>query len=134
MTTKTQMADALEQAADMYETEKVEWCDGTWFLEAEPDTDLKLSVCASTALGMACGLSMDEAQVLEAVYCQWTGMVTQGYELYVDTRLHVDRVLGSGDPERILVTLPEWNDAGAKDKSQVIEMFKEIAKDLRNEG
>src|SRR4029079_15943379 len=59
MTTIEQMAQILEDAADLYQAEQVNWCAGAWYKDDNGDSDVSnlkpgsaLSVCASTALGM----------------------------------------------------------------------------------
>ena len=149
MITKTEMADVLEKAADLYEAEQYEWCAGDWF---EEDVDGNtLTVCASTALAIACGAGVRYAQIMESDYALGTGRwvdysgtydiegeAFKSRVLYLATREHVDKVLDQA--------LPAWNDATApeddglvcfssltRNKAAVIEKFKEIAKDLRNE-
>jgi hypothetical protein len=152
------IADVLEAAADLYESEKVEWCRGAWSrtgpVRAGEPPQL-LSVCASTAIAMAAGLPVTASGVLEDM----TGGVGQGHikpevALYGATRQIIDARLGTPLPswnddtavvvegsteERIAMTsdgqrviLKRWRHR-TRTKDEVIELFKETAKDLRNE-
>src|SRR4029079_10726712 len=55
MITNDRIAEALEKAADLYESEKVDWCQGNYVENAYDPEPVRLSVCASQALRMACG-------------------------------------------------------------------------------
>lgn len=147
MITKADMADVLEKAADLYEAEKYEWCEGAWFVERDNEClalgDPAISVCASTALGLACDLSLSSARDMENVYMMLRNVhvgltvpndIPFQYTKYFLAREQVDRhlVMRLGAD----ADLPTWNDGGhGRDvtKPEVIELFKEIAKDLRNE-
>lgn len=159
MATKSEIADVLERAADLYESEQVEWCRGSWGA-----SHAVITACASSALGLAAGIRQGHAMMLEDVLMTGRGVGGLGIvpqeRLYLDTRSHVDQALG--------VRLPTWNDqytqtvkiegdprvryvngafewAGeavpriiteqvpVRSKEQVIELFKTLAKDLRNE-
>lgn len=164
MATKSEIADVLERAADLYESDKADWCHGKW---GGHNQDGSITVCASSALGLAAGIEVGHVLMLEdqaeAPSTPWTTGdmgITAPELLYLATRHHVDQVLG--------VRLPTWNDyytnrvsiagdasvryvngafewAGeavprivtekvpARSKEQVIELFKGLAKDLRNE-
>lgn len=163
MITKADMADTLEKAADLYEAEKYDWCESAWFVEHEKEPvsagDVMpvapISVCASTALALACDLSLTTARDMETTYLMLRNdqrglvepalavppvhhgcphhavLMPPGCNKYFLVREQVDRHLkigGSG--------LPAWNDDFDNTvdvKAEVIELFKEVAKDLRNE-
>jgi hypothetical protein len=156
MTTTEQMAQVLEDAAQLYEAEKVEWCAGSWG-DGEKDGVGPLSVCASTALGMAAGLGW----VMPAVLAEYrvtpctdrerlaedVGFATYQLgpesltwsrasdELYRKTRQLVDKRQGEELPE--FNDQEDWDDAGLiltprRTKQEIIDLFKDTAKELRN--
>lgn len=156
MTTTEQMAQVLEDAAQLYEAEKVEWCAGSWG-DGEKDGVGPLSVCASTALGMAAGLgwvmpavmeefhldaSMDHMELAGSVgfadYQLGPEALTwspASDELYRKTRQLVDMRLGEELPE--FNDEEDWDDAGLiltprRTKQEIIDLFKDTAKELRN--
>lgn len=59
MFSNAEIAQVLEDAADLYESDKVEWCQNSWG-GADPDLNggVKLTACASTSLGLAVGLGV----------------------------------------------------------------------------
>lgn len=166
MATKAEIADVLETAADLYESEQVEWCRGTW---GATTLDGGITACASSALGLAAGIRQGLTGSLE--YLMETGItsgigLTAPEQLYLDVRKHVDAALNW--------RLPAWNDhcvnkprlnwdmikvefvkgayqleqrfsledpgpqiiveqVPSRTKADVIELFKGLAKDLRNE-
>lgn len=149
MATKSEIADVLERAADMYESEQVEWCRGSW---GGKQQDGGMTACASSALGLAAGITHAQVRDLEMIVATglvWgnNGLGTKWERLYLATRRHVDHALGS--------VLPAWNDqqttqysvdhthkdyplltfknVPSRSKEQVVQLFKELAKDLRNE-
>jgi hypothetical protein len=147
MVTKAEMADVLEKAADLYESEQVEWCRQTW---GGMVPGVGMTACASSALANAVGLDHFYAQSLELrVMAGISDGLSGPARLYMKTRQHVDRALGQN--------LPAWNDeekvvpvlvgpvfkgsdsyavsraVSLRSKEQVIDLFKELAKDLRNE-
>jgi hypothetical protein len=158
MATKTEIADVLERAADLYESEQVEWCRGTWGA-----SHAVITACASSALGLAAGIRQGHAMMLENVLITGLGVDGLGTvpqeRLYLDTRRHVDQALGvrlptwndsytqkikiEGDPRVQFVNgVFQWNgdapriiteQVPVRSKEQVIELFKGLAKDLRNE-
>lgn len=123
------IADTLDKAADLYESGKVDWCQGAY---VSVDGVGVLSVCASQALIMACGGTV---QVLgnNGSYERSLGGVDIQY---------VDTVMGAlGLPEaefsgpwnerRVIV----WNDKDdVRTKQDVIDLFKNKAKELRNQA
>jgi hypothetical protein len=132
------VADVLEDAADLYESEQVDWCSGSW----TRDEARGLSVCASTALAMACDLPLPVAmaaggsnlrdggyQRIVRVAGFNSGAVAET-ELYIQARVVLDDRMPKAISSVVL-----WNDSlpWVDGKQQVIEMFKETAKDLRNQ-
>jgi hypothetical protein len=163
MTTLDQMAQVLEDAAQMYQDEKDNWCSDSWYKDHNGDCDgsnLKpgspLSVCASTALGMAAGLGVlvpefleDNAMLggpdkgtTEDEHWGWAYVWTEeAVQRYKDTRAWVE---GRLEERYGVAYLPEFNDAAERavdefgnrvplrTKQEIIDLFKDTAKELRN--
>lgn len=148
MPTINRLAEVLEKAADLYESETVDWCQGKWG-RLDADTGV-LSLCASSALAVACGLTQSEAEDLEA-WIQFNNTdksvaVPAGYRgiapqitTYIRARQHLDQVLSEravgaeAAHTGLIVTTPWWNDNHVTlTKAEVVETFKDVAKDLRN--
>jgi hypothetical protein len=146
MITWSMMADVLERAADLYESEKVEWCAGRWVKVPRILGEATISGCAATAVAMAAGLSHQVAQViggssmLDRIYqtavrnhAQIADQRKQA-ELYIAVRVFVDqRVMAM--TEGAMASVVIWNDTQPllQGKQNTIDLFKEIAKDMRNE-
>lgn len=64
-----EVAQVLEDAADMYESEKVEWCKNTWgSMDGVTATGrVGMTACAATSLGMAAGLGLQVAGVIDGM-------------------------------------------------------------------
>jgi hypothetical protein len=161
MTTTEQMAQVLEDAALLYQDEKVNWCSGSWYQNHEGDSDgrslkqdQRLSVCASTALGLACGLGVLVPEFLEDSLTgirpdlnldegwQWAYVWTEeGVRRYKNTRALLE---GRLEQRYGVAYLPEFNDAVERavdedgnrvllrTKQEIIDLFKDTAKELRN--
>lgn len=147
MTTTEQMAQVLEDAAQLYQDEKVEWCSGTW----GGSDDSGLSVCAATAIGLASGLGWIVPSILEEytvnaasdLASMATGFrvsdVRNPYAMVwsaeADALYRATRSLLDG---RLNEPVPEFNDAEDQDdnpvrtKQEIIDLFKDTAKELRN--
>jgi len=156
MTTIEQMAQILEDAADLYQAEQVNWCAGAWYKDDNGDSDgsnLKpgsaLSVCASTALGMAAGLGVLVPEFLEDNGSRARPDLSTEEEgwhwAYVWTEEDVQRYKNTRAllEGRLEQRLPEFNDAAERDvldgeavplrtKQEIIDLFKDTAKELRN--
>jgi hypothetical protein len=156
MISNTEAADILEAAADLYQAEKVQWCAGTWYdNDAIIPPEGQLTACAATAVGLAAGLGLLVPELLEegclnrpdlengdARY-RWAYEYTEdNIERYRDTRYLVEERLMALHGVRYL---PEFNDMAERfkdngstvfkhTKQDVIDLFKEVAKDLRNES
>jgi hypothetical protein len=114
-----EMAEILEKAADLYESEQVDWCRRDW---ASLSRDGRLSVCAEGAIYLASGVkettlltdfpSLDEE-------ASRRGSVVIGFLSRV-TRL------------RSHLSLYAWNDSNAENKQAIVDLMKEQAKELRN--
>lgn len=111
-----QVAEILERAAENYEAEEVEWCRGA-LVKAPTALRVEFSVCA------------------------WGALILADLQLRGEV-INLRRLVGVSD--RVVVTvahienrlqhvlLASWNDQVVKDKQEVIDLFKETAKDVRN--
>jgi len=141
MITNDRIAEALEKAADLYESEKVDWCQGNYVENAYDPEPVRLSVCASQALRMACG---EELVWRETDMGHFWGptRVSMNFQLFNAATLSlglVDQNLGPSNGEGHLIT---WNDQSngmyvaeeRRTKQDVIDLFKNRAKELRNQS
>ena len=119
------IADVLDEAADLYESERYDWCQG------QAISYDGLSICASQALAMACGMKIRTRNRCPVDGC--THHVTvyniQNFfdeDLYHQVRLTTDAALNS--------SLIMFNDARGvgRTKQDIIDLFKNTAKELRN--
>lgn len=137
MVTDLEVAQVLEDAATMYEDEKIEWCQGAWYRGG--------SMCAEGALMRAAGFaplvikSFQDLNQQEQVLAN----VSTGRETYsklLGARKAVtDALPRTGSSKQ---GIPYWNDSltdgsedaasKAKAKQAVVDMFRTVAKDLRN--
>lgn len=116
---RSEMADILEKAADLYESEQVDWCQGEWATKKGG----VLSVCAEGAIYLACGVEV--RWLLNNT--PYTSRELMGRGDYVIN--HLSGVTRSRCSKRLHV----WNDTDPEvTKSAVIELMKEQAKELRN--
>lgn len=129
MPTNTEVATALEAAADLYESEKYDWCQGSYH-QGGPDSGI--SLCASQALRMACG---------ERLTLRSDDLTLSSTAVLLNRPLFQEavRALGLGEPPGLAKNyeglLISWNDHQPKDsKQEVIDLFKNTAKKLRNEA
>ena len=69
MFSNAEVAEVLETAADLYESDKVDWCQNSWG-GAEPDLNggMNLTACASTSLGLAVGLGVHIPGLIDSVF------------------------------------------------------------------
>jgi hypothetical protein len=134
-----EVADVLEKAADILESETVGWCQDNYYIL---DNSRVLSVCALGAVRAA--IAIDMGLSIEAIVSNWDqGLVEQVVdgETYVSdaVRLHMDRV---PVPEGYELAheqdgwegIHEFNDIPGQTREEVVELMKTIAKDLRNES
>lgn len=147
-----EVATVLETAADLYESEQVEWCEGNWaqLPSSHADPNTPVSVCAEGALLLAAGFTAAEVgrkgnrlfpesplalRALSALECT----INQGRNMDDFRNAHTwnDTIIGNRMPTRVIgreglevETLTAPNIPLAK--SQVIEALKQTAKDLRN--
>lgn len=124
-----EMADTLERAADLYESEQVDWCQKTYYRRVNNGLEGRIvSVCALGSIRLALvdgnvdrlpGFAgrVDSSHFKN--FAQIAGLVAR--------RLHLREQVTYQDAAF-------WNDMPEREKQEVIDLFKEIAKDLRNEG
>lgn len=135
------VAKVLEDAADLYESEQIEWCTGKW---ADSRNGV-ISACAEGAILLARGYHWAEVfssggrlirddLLITAAYNSLLNHLNEGGDRKLPTIYYWnDRV--AGDRRRVKfangsTTLTEPN--RPKAKAQVIEAMKATAKDLRN--
>lgn len=124
------VARVLEDAATLYEDEKIEWCTGSWVEKTDRGEVETLSMCAEGALMKAAGLRDSiiwNFQKHSGLRCD-TYLRNQdnaAYDQYATARDLVDRHVGG-------YGVTGWNDERAGGKQGVIDTFREVAKDLRN--
>lgn len=126
-----QIAQVLEDAARLYRDEKIQWCRKQWinFGTNAGHGEAVMSMCAEGAIMKALGWSeLDIAQYQassrmdrltgqqKANYWQVVGLVTR-----------------AATGEEFSTALHPWNDEVANNKQDVIDLFENVAKDLRNE-
>ena len=112
-TAPERQAEILEKAADLLESAELGWVRG---VERQSGHDEhgkpKMFVCARGALGVAAGqLSLQHLEALDAE-CSVEKMLRLKFGFYTG--------------------VPAWNDGVALNVAEVIDMFKETAKRLRN--
>lgn len=129
-----EVAQVLEDAATLYEDEKIEWCKGGWVknhVRLNLDTEEvvpTLSMCAEGALMAAAGLTngtiafyqdrQDERDLVDAD--------REASRRFAQARAVVTVAVGA--------PIPLWNDSisNGGGKQKVIDTFREVAKDIRN--
>jgi hypothetical protein len=132
----TQIADDLEAAAELLETEKIQWCQGSLStLEFDADNKPQLtSVCAVGALGVViAGLDYMVGTFIRGVQEHLYRIGPERDRLNaaryaVSNYLIVHHeVFNSGD-----CVTEIWNDSAGRTREHVVDLFKNTAKDLRN--
>ena len=124
---KAQVADVLEQAAD-----RLELC--PWGQRSERINEQK--ICAEDAIFLTLANANKDAIITSTN--RFHGETWEGFA-------QVHRVLSPYLPSKTDIaptgftyqrgqSLFEWNDHPDRTKGEVIELFKAVAKDLRNEG
>lgn len=119
-------AQVLEDAADLYESERIDWCTGSWV----ENGGKVLSMCAEGALMKAAGLKDRTIWAYEKISQLRSDTFLRNadnaaYDRYTTARDLVAQHVGG-------VSVTGWNDELAGGKQGVIETFREVAKDLRN--
>jgi hypothetical protein len=127
--TAAEVATALEGAADLYESEKYGWVQGR---KVSGDG---LRVCASQALMLACGAEMFTRR---STCSDIATTVTYSDSWMMDIDLYNQSMFslgnGLGGPPDSMGGVVGFNDAKGRTKEEVIALFKNTAKDLRNQA
>jgi hypothetical protein len=138
-----EIADVLEAAADIYESEKKEHCRGDYI------TIDGLSVCASGALRLACGAEEMIDRLGRVTITSWEFNEVPGFRytlfeaavvaLFPQQSKDMEGYPDPGHPWQCAEDdLIGFNDGvcdiGSHDKAEIIELFKNKAKELRNRG
>jgi hypothetical protein len=119
------VADILEKAADLYESEQVDWCQGGFYNQGENEVSVSgrkiTSACAWGALILA-GFQGDENYAWAAA----GGIPASSFiwKLVEQARLALEANIGD--------SVPYYNDKMSTSKQQIIDRMKNTAKDLRN--
>lgn len=121
---KAKAAEILEKAADLYESETIEWCQHQAF-RAKGPTHRKVSACALGAITLAAGeyVLTDRYVKENRPGIRFTAPLgTAPMSMYASEclRNHLGRMV------------PSFNDDPHTSKQQVIDAMKECAKELRN--
>jgi hypothetical protein len=137
--TPEQYPDILEQAADILEAERVQWCQGSYFRRdfgsdaTEGDLRPPLSACALGAIRIAALGEDSTYNGLTVNMPDWLGEL----ESTLDKAL-TDYLEKNVPMDKSLSDYPDWggmaiyNDMPGREKAEVIEVFKQVAKDMRN--
>lgn len=107
----SEVADVLDKAVDVLET--YGWGQGA---AIQVDTEGKVTFCAVGAIRKAANYIDNRG---------WTADI-RNYELSMTTEDELGDYLNED--------IPAWNDHPARDKFEVIDAMKSLAKDLRNRG
>lgn len=135
--TPSETADLLERAADLYESEQIDWCRGSWGTSVNfNDSDTAVHGqfhCAEGALLRAAGFSLEQIEASQRGVR--LGEAAEVYELLATpvVRAGIEAVNGHLG-HYVGRRLYHYNDQlGARfAKQTLIQVFKETAKDLRN--
>lgn len=135
MSSDSEAADLLEKAADLYESEEIDWCKGSWGTTVNYSEDGEITRgqfhCAEGALLRASGLSMADIGRRMAAPEVLKNRVMLGIPVIDRAARAVNRHLDSAINGNVL---HPYNDRLPEDtaKQTLIEVFKKTAKELRN--
>lgn len=127
------VAEVLEKAADLYESEQIDWCKGSWGATISGNREGQFH-CAEGAILRAAGYSMKD--IIEA---QRPIGPINGIELIVSNPL-VEAAFGAVSAHWGAPGTKLWRfndqvlnaDKPERAKQELIKVFKETAKELRN--
>ena len=117
MIDKETAAEVLEKAADLFESSKLKWIQGSL-------GDLETTACAYGGVRVAAGCTAESNLNVERSV--W-GLIVWGLVEILADRLGMEPNCGP-----IVGTIAEWNDQKGRTVAEVIDLYKEAAKDLRN--
>jgi hypothetical protein len=123
---KAKVADVLEKAADLYESEEIDWCQRHNFDYGRQ----RLSACAQGAIMLASGAY---TQMPNGVvnYIEGADGWNHDYELSITATRVLFLSINKKGPFPFS-SVPQFNDTQGRTKQEVIEAMKECAKELRN--
>lgn len=142
-------ADILEIAADLYESETVNWCQEAWvnpdltshfegvytspdwvrdWEEMPNEAASQINACVMGALALADGFTWQQNMQLGTENI----IGVHGSDQLREAVAALDSHLSEQGPEEYPSNIPFWNDAEGRTKDEVIEAIKETAKGLRN--
>lgn len=142
------VAAILEKAADLYESEQIDWCRGAWGSPVRSHGDIESGSfghengqfhCAEGAILRAAGYTMQDmldAQVPNNGYPGIDRLTNDPgvKEAFRAVAHHLGHMIDEDEPK--LWNLNDRMDAEQPDKAKqyLINVFKETAKDLRNKA
>lgn len=134
--TPSETADLLERAADLYESEQIQWCKGSW---AALDLQSGQFHCAEGALLRAAGFSWKQVLDAQAKSFSSEGKTDPDAIFHVMRLPQIQQAIRAIDGHVVRIedgTAWLWglNDHLTPDtaKETLIQRFKEAAKELRN--
>ena len=123
MPTKAEVADALDAAADLYESERYDWCQGQ---SVSADG---LSVCASQALSLATGATFTMTVSIGNPFLGGLKHDMSGWNQPLYRAAEVALLPYTQEAGGII----GFNDSGqGRSKQDIIDLFKKTAKELRD--
>jgi hypothetical protein len=124
---KAKVADVLEKAADLYESEKIEWCQGYNFNIGRQ----RLGACAQGAIMLATGAYAQMPNGFVDYIGSEDGDWNHDYELSITATRVLFLSINKKGPFPFS-SVPQFNDTQGRTKQEVIEAMKKCAKELRN--
>jgi hypothetical protein len=122
------IADVIERAADLYESERINWCQGGFFNSNNDDYPLiKDSIVSACAWG-AIILASAEGNEQLALRLTFDGELQQTdptWELATAAKKRLAAHVGVAE-------VPGFNDERGRTKQEIIDAMKDTAKELRN--
>lgn len=132
----SEIADVIERAVDILESERKEWCQGDYYrMSTNPDgTDKVLSVCALGAVRLAL-VEEQEDRLWTFGQIDARGVPERQKEHVVFNALLMNLPPPDVDVDGWTAEwdgIHDYNDYPGRTKEEVIEVMKATAKDLRN--
>jgi hypothetical protein len=119
-------AEILEKAADLYESEQIDWCQGQAYGLSWPKG--MVSACAMGAIYLASGY-----KIRGGGYVVNNPREVAAHDSFRQGRRAIHELEIFLDPE-CSRTVAGWNDQPERTKEEVIQAMKDCAKDLRNKA
>lgn len=125
---KATIADVIERAVDLYESEQIEWCQGGFFNARDDDIPSSahriISACAWGSLIIAAAAGNSE-NAWDLTCDRVKQMTDPAWTLANLAKMNLEAYLGVSE-------IPRYNDEWGRTKQEVIEAMKGTAKELRN--